>query len=243
MLDRTGYRRELESSTDPQDLARLDNLNELVSVAHEFSIDLANAAALARTRPADEDVPDTGSSPQFLERVSLVADTDEIPEHGSGVVTMMTLHTAKGLEFPVVFVTGWEDGMFPHMRALGDPTELSEERRLAYVGITRARQRLYRQPGQGPLVVGSADAQPGIAVPARDPAGTHRLAAHRPDAVVQRAGERGGPVRRRRARRPPPGGAASARCWCWSRATGSPTTSTAWAGSKRCPGSASRRCR
>ncbi len=82
-------------------------------------------------------------SPQFLERVSLVADADELPEHGAGVVTMMTLHTAKGLEFPVVFVTGWEDGMFPHMRALGDPTELSEERRLAYVGITRARQRLY----------------------------------------------------------------------------------------------------
>ena len=80
---------------------------------------------------------------QFLERVSLVADADEIPEHGAGVVTLMTLHTAKGLEFPVVFVTGWEDGMFPHMRALGDPRELSEERRLAYVGITRARQRLY----------------------------------------------------------------------------------------------------
>jgi DNA helicase II / ATP-dependent DNA helicase PcrA len=75
--------------------------------------------------------------------VSLVADADELPEHGAGVVTMMTLHTAKGLEFPVVFVTGWEDGMFPHMRALGDPQELSEERRLAYVGITRARQRLY----------------------------------------------------------------------------------------------------
>jgi DNA helicase-2/ATP-dependent DNA helicase PcrA len=80
---------------------------------------------------------------QFLERVSLVADADGIPEHGAGVVTMMTLHTAKGLEFPTVFVTGWEDGMFPHMRALGDPLELSEERRLAYVGITRARQRLY----------------------------------------------------------------------------------------------------
>ena len=91
----------------------------------------------------DEDIPDTGVLAKFLERVSLVADADELPEHGAGVVTMMTLHTAKGLEFPVVFVTGWEDGMFPHMRALGDPTELSEERRLAYVGITRARQRLY----------------------------------------------------------------------------------------------------
>ncbi len=145
VLERTGYRRELESSNDPQDLARLDNLNELVSVAHEFSIDRANARALAaeEDEPADEDVPETGILAEFLERVSLVADTDEIPEHGSGVVTLMTLHTAKGLEFPVVFVTGWEDGMFPHMRALGDPTELSEERRLAYVGITRARQRLY----------------------------------------------------------------------------------------------------
>jgi DNA helicase II / ATP-dependent DNA helicase PcrA len=143
VLDRTGYRTELESSSDPQDLARLDNLNELVSVAHEFSTDLANAEALGELDPADEDVPDTGVLAAFLERVSLVADADDLPEHGAGVVTMMTLHTAKGLEFPVVFVTGWEDGMFPHMRALGDPTELSEERRLAYVGITRARQRLY----------------------------------------------------------------------------------------------------
>jgi DNA helicase II / ATP-dependent DNA helicase PcrA len=145
VLERTGYRAELESSSDPQDLARLDNLNELVSVAHEFATDLENAAALDETvgTPDDEDVPDTGVLAQFLERVSLVADSDEIPEHSAGVVTLMTLHTAKGLEFPVVFVTGWEDGMFPHMRALGDPTELSEERRLAYVGITRARQRLY----------------------------------------------------------------------------------------------------
>ncbi|BCR76480.1 ATP-dependent DNA helicase UvrD1 [Mycobacterium tuberculosis] len=140
VLERTGYRRELEASTDPQELARLDNLNELVSVAHEFSTDRENAAALG---PDDEDVPDTGVLADFLERVSLVADADEIPEHGAGVVTLMTLHTAKGLEFPVVFVTGWEDGVFPHMRALDNPTELSEERRLAYVGITRARQRLY----------------------------------------------------------------------------------------------------
>jgi DNA helicase-2/ATP-dependent DNA helicase PcrA len=149
VLDRTGYRRELESSNDPQDLARLDNLNELVSVAHEFSIDRANAAALADGEDGtadpdvNEDVPPTGVLAEFLERVSLVADSDDIPENEAGVVTLMTLHTAKGLEFPVVFVTGWEDGMFPHMRALGDPTELNEERRLAYVGITRARQRLY----------------------------------------------------------------------------------------------------
>jgi DNA helicase-2/ATP-dependent DNA helicase PcrA len=145
VVERSGYRGELESSSDPQDLARLDNLNELVSVAHEFSIDRANAAALESELElsGDEDVPDTGALAEFLERVSLVADADEIPEHSAGVVTLMTLHTAKGLEFPVVFVTGWEDGMFPHMRALGDAAELSEERRLAYVGITRARQRLY----------------------------------------------------------------------------------------------------
>jgi DNA helicase-2/ATP-dependent DNA helicase PcrA len=144
VLDRTGYRIELESSTDPQDLARLDNINELVSVAHEFSIDRANALAEQDdSADDDEDIPDVGMLAAFLERVSLVADTDEIPEHGAGMVTLMTLHTAKGLEFPVVFVTGWEDGMFPHMRSLGDARELSEERRLAYVGLTRARQRLY----------------------------------------------------------------------------------------------------
>ncbi|MCB0931155.1 MAG: DNA helicase PcrA [Mycobacterium sp.] len=150
VLERTGYRRELESSNDPQDLARLDNLNELVSVAHEFSTDRANAAALRDDADGatdnavdDEDAPQPGVLAEFLERVSLVADSDELPENDAGVVTLMTLHTAKGLEFPVVFVTGWEDGMFPHMRALGDPTELSEERRLAYVGITRARSRLY----------------------------------------------------------------------------------------------------
>jgi DNA helicase II / ATP-dependent DNA helicase PcrA len=145
VLERSGYRRELESSTDPQELARLDNLNELVSVAHEFSTDqaLETREAAATLEADDEDVPDTGVLAAFLERVSLVSDTDEIPEHAAGVVTLMTLHTAKGLEFPVVFVTGWEDGMFPHMRSLDDPTELSEERRLAYVGITRARQRLY----------------------------------------------------------------------------------------------------
>ncbi|WP_067816401.1 DNA helicase PcrA [Nocardia inohanensis] len=147
VLDRSGYRAELEASDDPQDGARLDNLNELVSVAREFSSEARNNVEAARAEgilpEAAEGEPDPGSLAAFLERVSLVADADQIPEEGSGVVTMMTLHTAKGLEFPVVFVTGWEDGQFPHMRALGDPTELAEERRLAYVGITRARKRLY----------------------------------------------------------------------------------------------------
>ncbi|MFC6014211.1 UvrD-helicase domain-containing protein [Nocardia lasii] len=147
VLDRTGYRADLEASDDPQDGARLDNLNELVSVAREFSSEAYNNAEAAREEglvpEASDGEPEPGSLAAFLERVSLVADTDQIPDEGTGVVTMMTLHTAKGLEFPVVFVTGWEDGQFPHMRALGDPNELAEERRLAYVGITRARQRLY----------------------------------------------------------------------------------------------------
>ncbi|GGO06859.1 DNA helicase [Microbispora rosea subsp. aerata] len=142
VLNATGYRTELESSGDPQDESRLENLNELISVAAEF-----------------EEANPEGTLVDFLEQVSLVADADQlgggaggvvppgdrVPEgddHG-GVVTLMTLHTAKGLEFPVVFLTGMEDGVFPHMRSLSDPKELEEERRLAYVGITRAMERLY----------------------------------------------------------------------------------------------------
>ena len=150
IVDRSGYRAELEGSHDPQDGARLDNLNELISVAKEFSRDAAEAAQAEVDNGTDEEAaqlregePEPGSLAAFLERVSLVADADQLPDEGEGVVTLMTLHTAKGLEFPVVFVTGWEDGHFPHLRALGDPAELSEERRLAYVGITRAKQRLY----------------------------------------------------------------------------------------------------
>ncbi|MFW0795710.1 UvrD-helicase domain-containing protein [Gordonia sp. CPCC 205515] len=151
IVERTGYRTELEDSRDPQDGARLDNINELVAVAREFSAEAAGLAASDDIDdlddldeiPVNDGEPEPGSLAAFLEKVSLVADADQVPDEGDGVVTMMTLHTAKGLEFPVVFVTGWEDGHFPHMRALGDPAELSEERRLAYVGITRAKQRLY----------------------------------------------------------------------------------------------------
>ena len=128
VLDRTGYIEVLESSSDLQDASRVENLEELVSVAREF-----------------DGSRDDGSLSEFLEQVSLVADADEIPageEHG-GLVTLMTLHTAKGLEFPVVFLTGLEEEVFPHQRSLGNPKELEEERRLAYVGITRAMQRLY----------------------------------------------------------------------------------------------------
>ena len=156
ILDATGYKAELEASTDPQDGARLDNLNELVSVAREFSSEAANLMAYAAmgagtgagtegNDPAELMVgePQPGSIHAFLEKVSLVADSDQLPDDSTNVVTLMTLHTAKGLEFPVVFLIGWEDGQFPHLRALGDPQELAEERRLAYVGITRARQTLY----------------------------------------------------------------------------------------------------
>ncbi|MFL6162912.1 MAG: DNA helicase PcrA [Jatrophihabitantaceae bacterium] len=130
VLARTGYLAELEASHDPQDEGRVDNLRELVSVAAEFEEQRAQV-----DEPAGLDA--------FLEHVSLVADADSVPDASGGVVTLMTLHTAKGLEFPVVFLTGLEDGIFPHQRSLGEPTEMAEERRLAYVGITRARQRLY----------------------------------------------------------------------------------------------------
>ncbi|MGW0549280.1 DNA helicase PcrA [Streptomyces altiplanensis] len=132
VLERTGYLAELQASTDPQDETRIENLQELAAVALEFE----------QEREGEE----PGTLAEFLEKVALVADSDQIPdedEDGSGVITLMTLHTAKGLEFPVVFLTGMEDGVFPHMRALGQTKELEEERRLAYVGITRARERLY----------------------------------------------------------------------------------------------------
>ncbi|WP_136519245.1 DNA helicase PcrA [Cellulomonas telluris] len=137
VLDRSGYLAELRASEDPQDASRVENLAELHAVASEF-----------------EQSDPEGDLADFLERVSLVADSDQIPvpdgadgdadgRADQGVITLMTLHTAKGLEFPVVFLTGMEDGTFPHMRSLADPDQLAEERRLAYVGLTRARQRLY----------------------------------------------------------------------------------------------------
>ena len=128
VLEQTGYLAELQASSDPQDESRVENLGELEAVATEF-----------------EEANPEGTLADFLEGVALVADSDQIPDDDDtgGVVTLMTLHTAKGLEFPVVFLTGLEDGVFPHMRSLGEPKELEEERRLAYVGITRARERLY----------------------------------------------------------------------------------------------------
>lgn len=138
VLQRSGLLGELEESLDPQDQGRVENLRELVSVAREYTERVEAQAT--------EEEPAAATLAGFLEQVALVADADQLPDddpENQGVVTLMTLHTAKGLEFPVVFLTGLEDGVFPHMRALGDNTELEEERRLAYVGITRARQRLY----------------------------------------------------------------------------------------------------
>ncbi len=132
ILEQSGLLEELRNSHDPQDEVRVENLEELVAVIEEY----------------EERIITDGETPTlagFLEEVSLVADADEIPEgedHG-GVVTLMTLHTAKGLEFPTVFLTGMEEGVFPHSRTLGEKKELEEERRLAYVGLTRARERLY----------------------------------------------------------------------------------------------------
>jgi DNA helicase-2/ATP-dependent DNA helicase PcrA len=164
ILQRSGYYASLQGSDDPQDESRLENLAELISVAAEFEAQVEQVAAAGsefedeEDEDADEervgedvpggilaaaDDPDASVLDQFLEKVSLVADADQIPGEESQFVTLMTLHTAKGLEFPVVFLTGLEDGTFPHSRTLGDSTELEEERRLAYVGITRARERLF----------------------------------------------------------------------------------------------------
>ena len=135
VLEQSGLMEELRESTDPQDEVRVENLEELAAVALEYE-----------ERPFEELMEDEVISlAGFLERVSLVADSDEIPEgeDHEGVITLMTLHTAKGLEFPTVFLTGMEDGIFPHSRTIGEKEELEEERRLAYVGLTRAQQRLY----------------------------------------------------------------------------------------------------
>ena len=133
--ERTGYAAELRADGSIEAQGRLENLAELLSVVAEFQADVE-----AGDTPADV----LGA---FLEQASLVADTDELETYEDGVpetsVTLMTLHNAKGLEFPVVFVVGMEEGVFPHVRSLPEPESLEEERRLAYVGITRARERLY----------------------------------------------------------------------------------------------------
>lgn len=142
VLERSGYLEVLRDSDDPQDVSRVENLGELESVAADY-----------------EQAADEPSLAGFLERVSLVADADQVPDSDAGQVTLMTLHTAKGLEFPVVFLTGMEEGIFPHARTL-DTDELPEERRLAYVGVTRAMHRLYLSRSLSRSAWGSPESHP-----------------------------------------------------------------------------------
>ncbi|MEK8109372.1 3'-5' exonuclease [Micromonospora sp. M12] len=155
LLTRSGYLTELEESLDPQDAGRVDNLQELVSVAREYTERIEALGEEGAGHPGR--LPGAGGAGRRRR-----PDPSDDPDH-QGVVTLMTLHTAKGLEFPVVFLTGLEDGVFPHLRSLGDTRELEEERRLAYVGITRARQRLYLSRA----VTRSAWGQPSYNPPSR----------------------------------------------------------------------------
>jgi DNA helicase-2/ATP-dependent DNA helicase PcrA len=151
-LEQSGLMKELADSSDPQDEVRVENLQELVSASIEYE-------ERSFEELGEDEVISLGG---FLEKVSLVADADEIPggeDHG-GVVTLMTLHTAKGLEFPTVFLTGMEDGIFPHARTFDDPKEIEEERRLAYVGLTRAEKRLYISRAEYRLTFGTPKYNP-----------------------------------------------------------------------------------
>ncbi len=151
-LEQSGLMKELANSSDPQDEVRIENLQELVSASIEYE-------ERSLDELGEDEVISLGG---FLEKVSLVADADEIPDgqdHG-GVVTLMTLHTAKGLEFPTVFLTGMEDGIFPHARTFDDPKEIEEERRLAYVGLTRAEKRLYISRAEYRLTFGTPKYNP-----------------------------------------------------------------------------------
>lgn len=174
-METSGYLKELTASKDPQDEVRVENIAELENVTREYEEQFAE----------DSESDEVATLSNFLERVSLVADSDQIPtgeEHG-GVVTLMTLHTAKGLEFPVVFLTGMEDGVFPHQRALGSATELEEERRLAYVGMTRAMKRLFLSRAVARSTWGQPNYNP-----------ESRFLSEIPAELVDRQGEEPGPL-------------------------------------------------
>ncbi|MCZ6456239.1 MAG: DNA helicase PcrA [Actinobacteria bacterium] len=156
VLDDTGMLANLETEGTIEAMGRVENLRELVGVASEF--ESSNEGAII----ADEEFDTLDNLRRleiFLESTALVSDIDEWDE-GAGAVTLMTLHTAKGLEFPAVFIAGMEDGVFPHMRSLGDPDELEEERRLAYVGITRAQDRLYLTSAWSRMLFGGSSYNP-----------------------------------------------------------------------------------
>ena len=182
MLDLTGYLAELEADRTIEAQGRIENLGELVGVAREFDTtldagDMSPLVAIAGVEEASE--PPTGLArvQAFLEAVSLVTEFDEADGEESAV-TLMTLHGAKGLEFPVVFLTGMEDGIFPHLRSIGDPEALEEERRLCYVGITRARERLYLCHAWCRQLFGATDYYP-----------PSRFLAEIPEELVQAQGE------------------------------------------------------
>ena len=194
MLEQTGYLAELEAERSIESQGRIENLQELVGVCREFdeALDAGDVTGLpgiagVGTARGDGSASTNGASPGgelvlptgltriqvFLEAISLVTDLDTAEGAGGeqSAVTLMTLHSAKGLEYPVVFLTGLEDGVFPHVRSLGDPDELEEERRLCYVGITRARERLYLCHAWSRMLFGVHRLLPAEPVPLRDPRG------------------------------------------------------------------------
>ena len=152
----TGMVANLEMARTIEAMGRVENLRELAGVAGEF--ESSNEGAVIGDDEFDT-LDNLRRLEIFLEATALVSDIDEW-EEGAGAVTLMTLHTAKGLEFPVVYMVGMEDGVFPHMRSLGEPDELEEERRLAYVGITRAQERLYLTSAWNRMLFGGSSYNP-----------------------------------------------------------------------------------
>ena len=183
VLDDTGYVAALEAERTIEAMGRVENLRELQSVAAEF--EEANEGAVVGDEEWD-DLDHVRRLESFLETTALVSDVDEW-EDGGGAVTLMTLHTAKGLEFPVVFMVGMEDGVFPHMRTLGEPHELEEERRLAYVGITRAQDRLFLTSAWARMLYGGTNYNP-----------PSRFLGEVPEELLEKAPKRSRPSRDRR---------------------------------------------
>ena len=175
VLDDTGMLANLEAEKTIEAMGRVENLRALVGVAGEF--ESSNEGAIIGDEEFDH-LDNLRRLEIFLESTALVSDLDEWDE-GAGAVTLMTLHSAKGLEFPAVFIAGMEDGVFPHMRSLGEPDELEEERRLAYVGITRAQERLYLTSAWGRLLFGSSSYNP-----------PSRFLQEIPDGLMAKAGKR-----------------------------------------------------
>jgi DNA helicase-2/ATP-dependent DNA helicase PcrA len=175
VLSDTGMLAALEAEKTIEAMGRVENLRELVGVATEF--ESSNEGAVIGDEEFDS-LDNLRRLEVFLETTALVADIDEW-EEGAGAVTLMTLHTAKGLEFPAVFIVGMEDGVFPHMRSLGDPGELEEERRLAYVGVTRAQDRLYLTSAWSRMLFGGSNYNP-----------PSRFLTEIPDGLIEKAGKR-----------------------------------------------------